>query len=585
MPSRTGPVHVATTTRQYKGKVYNTHLLRRTYRDEGKVKHETLGNLSHLPEHTVELIRRSLKGEVLVGVEDSFEIVRSLPHGHVAAVLGTLRRLGLPSVLSARRTRERDLVIAMIVARVLEPLSKLATSRGLVEETASSSLGSTLELGRVDEEELYGAMDWLLSRQGRIENALAEQHVSEGSLVLYDISSAYLEGRHCPLGRLGYSRDGKNGKLQIEFGLLCNAEGCPVAVEVFEGNTADPKTLAPAVEKLRARFGFNRVVLVGDRGLITSARIREDLKPSQAFDWITALRAPAIAQLLREGSLQLSLFDEKDLVEIDSSDYPGERLVVCRNPLLAQERARKRQELLEATEKELNKIVEATQRPTRRLRGKDRIGLRVGRVLGRYKMGKHFRLNITEESFTYEREQEQIEQEAMLDGLYVVRTSVPEQMMSKEEVVRSYKQLSRVERAFRCLKGVDLKVRPIYHRLPNRVRAHVLLCMLGYYVERHMRNALAPLLFEDDDQPGAERLRVSVVAPAQRSLKAQRKATTKQTEQGTPVHSFLSLLRDLGTIVKNTLRPRATSATSFEMVTTPTPTQKKAFELLGVGWT
>jgi transposase len=585
MPSRTGPVHVATTTRQYKGKVYNTHLLRRTYRDEGKVKHETLGNLSHLPEHTVELIRRSLKGEVLVGAEDRFEIVRSLPHGHVAAVLGTVRRLGLPSVLSAKRTRERDLVIAMIVARVLEPCSKLATSRGLVEETASSSLGSTLELGRVDEEELYRAMDWLISRQGRIENALAEQHLSEGSLVLYDISSAYLEGRHCPLGRLGYSRDGKKGKLQIEFGLLCNAEGCPVAVEVFEGNTADPKTLAPAVEKLRERFGFKRVVLVGDRGLITSARIREDLKPSQAFDWITALRAPAIAQLLREGSLQLSLFDEKDLVEIESSDYPGERLVVCRNPLLAQERARKRQELLEATEKELNRIVEATQRPKRRLRGKDRIGLRVGRVLGRYKMGKHFRLNITEESFTYEREQEQIEQEAMLDGLYVVRTSVPEQMMSKEEVVRSYKQLSRVERAFRCLKGVDLKVRPIYHRLPNRVRAHVLLCMLGYYVEWHMRNALAPLLFEDDDQPGAERLRVSVVAPAQRSPKAQRKATTKQTEQGTPVHSFPSLLRDLGTIVKNTLRPRATSGTSFEMVTTPTATQKKAFELLGVGWT
>jgi transposase len=585
MPSRTGPVHVATTTRQYKGKVYNTHLLRRTYRDEGKVKHETLGNLSHLPEHTVELIRRSLKGEVLVGAEDSFEIVRSLPHGHVAAALGTVRRLGLPSVLSAKRTRERDLVIAMIVARVLEPCSKLATSRGLVEETASSSLGSTLELGRVDEEELYGAMDWLLSRQGRIENALAKQHLSEGSLVLYDVSSAYLEGRHCPLGRLGYSRDGKKGKLQIEFGLLCNAEGCPVAVEVFEGNTADPKTLAPAVEKLRERFGFKRVVLVGDRGLITSARIREDLKPSQAFDWITALRAPAIAQLLRAGSLQLSFFDEKDLVEIESSDYPGERLVVCRNPLLAQERARKRQELLEATEKELNKIVEATQRPKRRLRGKDRIGLRVGRVLGRYKMGKHFRLNITEESFTYEREQEQIEQEAMLDGLYVVRTSVPEQMMSKEDVVRSYKQLSRVERAFRCLKGVDLKVRPIYHRLPNRVRAHVLLCMLGYYVEWHMRNALAPLLFEDDDQPGAERLRVSVVAPAQRSPKAQRKATTKQTEQGTPVHSFLSLLRDLGTIVKNTLRPRATSGTSFEMVTTPTATQKKAFELLGVGWT
>jgi transposase len=538
-----------------------------------------------LPEHTVELIRRSLKGEVLVGAEDSFEIVRSLPHGHVAAVLGTLRRLGLSSVLSTRRTRERDLVMAMIVARVLEPCSKLATSRGLVEETASSSLGSTLELGRVDEEELYGAMDWLLSRQGRIEDALAKQHLSEGSLVLYDVSSAYLEGQHCPLGKLGYSRDGKKGKLQIEFGLLCNSEGCPVAVEVFEGNTADPKTLAPALEKLRKRFGFNRVVLVGDRGLITSARIREDLKRPQAVDWITALRAPAIAQLLRTGSLQLSFFDEKDLVEIEDPAYPGERLVVCRNPLLAQERTRKRQELLDATEKELNKIVEATQRPKRRLRSKDRIGLRVGRVLGRYKMGKHFRLNITEESFTYERDQEQIEQEALLDGLYVIRTSVAEEMMTSDEVVRSYKQLSRVEQAFRCLKGIDLKVRPIYHRLPNRVRAHVLLCMLGYYVEWHMRHALAPLLFEDDDPAEAERQRVSVVAPAKRSPKAQRKATTKQTEQGTPVHSFSSLLKNLGTIAKNTLRPRATSGASFEMVTTPTSTQKKAFELLRVGWT
>jgi hypothetical protein len=356
-------------------------------------------------------------------------------------------------------------------------------------------------------------------------------------------------------------------------------------VEVFEGNTADPKTLAPALEKLRQRFGFQRVVLVGDRGLITSARIREDLKPTQAVDWITALRAPAIAQLLREGSLQLSLFDEKDLVEIEGPAYPGERLVVCRNPLLAQERARKRQELLAATEKQLNKIVEATQRPKRRLRGKDRIGLRVGRVLGRYKMGKHFRLNITEESFTYEREQDQIEQEAMLDGLYVIRTSVPEKMMSKEDVVRSYKQLSRVERAFRCLKGIDLKVRPIYHRLPNRVRAHVLLCTLGYYVEWHMRNALAPLLFQDDDQLGAENLRLSIVAPARRSPKAQSKAMTKQTEQGTPVHSFSSLLRDLGTVAKNTLRHRATSGTNFEMVTTPTTTQKKALDLLGVGWT
>jgi len=445
-----------------------------------------------------------------------------------------------------------------------------------------SSLGEMLGLSSVDEDELYKAMDWLLVRQARVEKALAEKHLSEGSIVLYDVTSTYFEGRHCKLAKLGYSRDGKPGKLQIVFGLLCSAEGCPVAVEVFEGNTADPKTLGQQIEKLQKRFALKRVVLVGDRGLITSARIREELKPSGSIDWITALRAPAIRQLVREGSLQPSLFDEKNLAEIVDPAYPGERLVVCRNPLLAEERTRKRQELLEATERELKKVADATRRSKNPLRGKENIGVRLGRVLGRYKMGKHFRLKIMEDGFEYEQKSEQIKQEAALDGFYVIRTNVTAERLSSEDAVRSYKQLSLVERAFRCLKGVDLKVRPIYHRLAERVRAHVLLCMLAYYVEWHMRRALAPILFEDDDKAAGEQVRSSVVAPAQRSARADHKAKTKQTEQGEPVHSFETLLKDLATIVKNRIRPLTTEAVSFEAVTTPTALQKRALDLLGI---
>jgi len=491
-----------------------------------------------------------LKGETLVAPEDAFEIVRTRPHGHVAAVLGTLRRLGLERLLSRERSRERDLAEAMIVSRIIDPRSKLATARGLGEETLFSSLGEVLGVEEAEVDELYEAMDWLLARQERIEAGLAKRHLSEGTLVLYDVSSTYFEGRRCPLARLGYPRDGNKGKLQIVFGLLCSMKGCPVAVEVFEGNTGDPTTVGRQIEKIRGRFDLKRVVLVGDRGMITDARIREDLKSVEGLSWITALRAPAIRKLVSEGSLQLSMFDERDLAEIRSDRYPGERLIVCRNPLLADERRRKREELLEATEKELRKILEATTRSKRRLMGKEKIGVRVGRMVGRFKMGKHFRLDIAEESFRYERNTESIAAEAALDGIYVVRTDVPEEMLNAEESVRAYKGLSRCERAFRSYKSVDLKVRPIHHRLEDRVRAHVFLCMLAYYVEWHMRETLCEILFDDHDKAAGEARRHSIVSPAKRSPAAEAKAHMKRTEEGLPVHSFQSLLKDLATLAK-----------------------------------
>jgi transposase len=427
-------------------------------------------------------------------------------------------------------------------------------------------------------------MDWLLARQSRIETALAGRHLAEGSLVFYDVSSTWFEGRHCPLARLGHARDGKRGKLQIVFGLLVNAEGCPVAVEVFSGDTGDPKTLASQVAKLRERFGLKRLVLVGDRGMITDARIREDLQGVEGLSWITALRAPAIQELVRQGSLQLSLFDEKDLAEISSPDYPDERLIVCKNPLLAEERARKRKDLLRATEKGLDAIVEATHRKKGRLKDPQKIAFRIGKVLGRFKVGKHFLLHVTEEGFRHERDAESIAREAALDGFYVIRTSVPAEALSSQEAVRAYKGLSRAERAFRSLKTVDLKVRPINHRLADRVRAHVFLCMLAYYVEWHVRRALAPLLFDDEHPEEGEARRASVVAPAQRSSSALEKALTKRTEEGLAVHSFQSLLRDLATVTKNRVRPRALAAASFDLIATPTPLQRRAFELLGVDY-
>jgi hypothetical protein len=586
MPTRSGAVHVATTTRRYKDTVYTSHLLRRTYREGGKVRHETLGNISHLPPDLIEIIRHALRGEAYVPASEAFEITRSLPHGHVAAVLATLHKIGLDQILASRRCAERDLVVAMIVERVIDAASKLATARGLSAATASSSLGSELGIDVVDEEQLYAAMDWLVKRQSRIETKLAAKHLDDGCLVLYDVSSSYYTGRHCSLARYGHSRDRRKGFPQIVYGLLCNRQGCPVAVEVFAGNTGDPTTLETQIEKIRGRFGIGRVVLVGDRGMITEARIREELRPAEGLEWISALRGPAIRKLAEDGLVQPSLFDERDLAEISSSDYPGERLVACRNPLLAEERARKREDLLRDTEKELDRIVAATLRERRPLRGKDRIALRVGKVIDRRKMAKHIRLGITETGFSYERDREGIAAEAALDGIYIIRTSVAEEEFAADEVVRAYKDLSHVKNAFRSLKTVDLKVRPIYHRLPNRVRAHVFLCVLAYYVEWHMRRALAPILFDDDDKEFAESLRTSIVAPARRSPKAESKAQTKCTKEGEPVHSFRSLLKDLATLTKNQVHSPAASKTGaaaeFEMLTTPTPSQRRAFELLEI---
>ncbi len=560
-------------------------LLREGWREGPRTRKRTLANLTDWPPAQIEALRAVLKGDYHgLAPAGGFSIERTRPHGHVAAVLGTLRRLKLDTLIAPTRGPEREAVLAMIVARVLEPRSKLATARELGAATLSSTLGELLELSDGDEEQLYRAMDWLLPRQGKLEQALAKRHLSDATLALYDVSSTYFEGHCCPLARYGYSRDGKRDKLQIAFGLLTNAEGCPVAVEVFEGNTADPTTLSSAIAKLRQQFALKRVVMVGDRGMITSARIRDEFDPAGGLDWITALRAPQILQLVQGGTLQLSLFDQRDLAEITDPAYPGERLIACRNPLMAEQRARKRNELLAATERQLNDIAAATRRTRNPLRGKARIALRVGSLLGRYKMRKHFRLTIEETSFACARDDASITREAALDGIYVVRTSVAATALASEEAVRAYKRLAQVERAFRSLKSVDLKVRPIHHRLEDRVRAHVLLCMLAYYVEWHMREALAPMLFDDDDPAAAEAARRSVVAPAQRSPRAQRKAATKLTDEGSPVHSFRTLLSDLATVAKNRILPTTKQPVTFDLITTPTRLQQHAFDLLGVNY-
>ena len=556
-------------------------LLREGWRENGQVKKRTLANLTKWPPQKIDALRRVLRNEPLVGREDAFDIQRSLPHGHVAAVLGTLRTLRLDRAIAGAESPERQRTLAMIVARILDPASKLATARGLAEATARDSLTETLALGETDEDDLYAAMDWLLERQGTIERRLARRHLKDGALVLYDLTSVYLEGRRCELGQRGYSRDGRRGKLQIEFGLLCNAEGCPVAVEVFDGNTADPVTVGAQIDKLKRRFGFSKVVLVGDRGMLTEARIRDDVKPA-GLDWISALRGPAVRSLVESGAVQMSLFDATGLIEVRSPEYPGERLMVCRNPLLAEERARKREELLEATEALLDPIVAATKREKRRLKGADKIGVRVGKVIGRYKMAKHFELHIEEDSFGYLRKPESIAAEAALDGLYVVRTSLTEGELDAEDTVRAYKRLSAVEQAFRSLKTVDLKVRPIFHRTAERVRAHVLLCMLAYYVEWHMRARLGPLLFDDHDPGSVQAARTSIVGPAQVSEAAKAKARSKRTAAGQPVHSFRTLLGDLATIVKNRVVPQVPGAEPFEVLTRPTALQREAFRLLGV---
>ncbi len=556
-------------------------LLRESYREGGKVKKRTLANLSALPPEAIEAIRATLRGQTLLPAEEAFRILRARPHGHVAAVLGTMRELGMAELLSSRSHRERDLVLAMIAARVIEPCSKLATARALGRDTLSNSLGEVLGVEEADADDLYEALDWLGRGQGRIEEKLAKRHLGDGQLILWDVTTVPFESRTCALAAYGRPKRGASER-QVLFGLLTTAEGVPVAVEVFAGNTGDPATVASAVERLQESFGLKRVVVVGDRGMLTEARITEDLKP-RALDWITSLRAPTIRKLWREGPLQLSLFDEQDLAEITSPDFPGERLVACKNPLLARDRARKRGELLAVTEEKLEAVVDATRRQKRPLRGKDRIGVRVGRVLARSKMGKHFRYEITEEAFTFERDEGSIAEEAALDGIYVLRTSVGAERLGSEDVVRAYKRLSRVERAFRICKDFALEVEPIRHRRVDRVRAHVFLCMLAYYVRLHMEQALAPILFTDHEPESAEARKPSVVAPAIRSEAALRKTRRKHTEDGLPVHSFRSLMSDLATLTKNTVRMGDT-AVEFTQYARPTELQERAFQLLDVSY-
>jgi len=558
-------------------------LLRQSYREDGKVRKRTLANLSKLPDDAIEGLRILLKGGTAISsLESAFDIQRSLPHGHVAAVLGTLKNIGLESLISERASRQRALVTAMIVARIIDPASKLATARGLSTDTCNSTVCEILKVQDASADELYEAMDWLSERQAEIEQRIAAKHLCEGSLILYDVTSTYFEGTTCPLAQYGYSRDKKRGKLQIIFGLLCNAAGCPIAVEVFEGNVNDATTLSPILAKVRTRFGIQRLVLVGDRGVLTSARIEEELKGVEGLDWITALRAPQIRELVEQEAIQLSLFDQKDLAAIQSPDYPGERLIACRNPFLAQERAATREALLQATEKELDKIVAATNRSKRRLTGAEKIGVRVGKIINRYSVAKHFNLEITDNSFSYQRNSEKIAAEANLDGMYVIRTSVSESILDDPSTVRAYKSLSQVEQAFRCYKTIDLKVRPIYHRLAHRVRSHVFLCLLAYYVEWHMRERLAPLLFEEEEwlEPLES---TSVVVPNKSETPARRKASTKRNSECFPVQSFRTLLTNLATITKNRVQPKLGGVSvSFDKLTIPSSLQQKAFDLLEV---
>ena len=557
-------------------------LLRESYREAGKVKNRTLANLSSWPEAKVEALARVLKGQPppAAPLHEAFEITRSLPHGHVAAVLGTARQLGLDELIDPAPSRHRDLVVAMAVAQVIAPDSKLAIARGLRDATAASSLGQILHLGSCDEDDLYAAMDYLQDRQEQIQDALAARHLAGGSLVLYDVSSAAFEGRTCPLGAIGHPKDGVRGRLQIIYGLLTSPDGIPVAIEVFKGNTGDPATVAAQVTKVKDRFGITKVVLVGDRGMLTAARLREDVRPAK-LDWITALRAPQVKALVRDGDLQLTLFDQTDLAEITSPDFPGERLVACKNPFLEAERARKRESLLAATEAGLEKIAAACARARRPLRGTDTIAVRADRVLARRKVAKHFRIDVGGDHLSYARNQDSIAAEAALDGIYVLRTSVAASDLDSREIVSSYKALAQVERAFRAF-NTDLDIRPIRHRTENRVRAHVFLRMLSYYLSWHIQARLAALLFTDDDKPAAQAARPSPVAPAARSPRALAKAATKHTPGDLPVHSLATLLTDLGTICLNTITPADPALPRFRLITTPTAVQRHAFELLGV---
>jgi len=568
MTRRHGAVHVVTTSRTYKGSVYHTHLLRRSYREGGRVRNETVGNLSHLPAHIIDLVRRALHNEAIIPL-DQFEIVRSTPHGAVQAVLTTMDRLGIDRVLGSRPCPEADRVRAMVAARVLEPHTKLATTRWWQTCTLADELG----VADATEDDLYRAMDWLVARQPRIEQQLAARHLAAGGLVLYDLTSTYMTGTHCPLAKRGYSRDDRRNSLQVNFGLIANADGCPVAVDVYDGNVADPSTFLPQVAKVRERFGLSDVVFVGDRGMIADKAI-DELRTQPGVGWITALKTSQIRALLGE-PLQLGLFDERNLVAFTHPDYPGERLVACRNPALAVRRAEKRQALLEATTVELTKVQAMVARG--RLRRREDIGVRVGRVINKYQVAKHFSLTIRDGHFTFTRRTARIEAEAALDGIYIIRTNLPKRRLSDAAAVRAYKRLARVERAFRTLKSIDLQVRPIHHWLPDRVRSHIFLCVLAYYVEWHMREAWRPMLFADEHAPVPR----DPVAPAHRSVSADHKAARHATADGQPVHSFRTLLGTLTTIVRNHCRTRtAPDGPTFAVTTTATDAQRHALDLL-----
>ena len=558
-------------------------LLRESYREAGKVCKRTLANLSCLSAEVVEGLRVLLRGGVAVAsAQEVFSVERSLPHGHVAAVLGAARGSGAAVWFGSAPKALQPLLLAMLVARVIEPASKLATHRMLHDDTANSSLGRVLGVGQCSADDLYRALDWLHDAQGAIERRLARRHLVGSTLVLYDLTSTWLTGRCCELAARGHSRDGKRDDPQIVFGLICTERGCPIAVEVFKGNTADPATVGTQVTKLKQRFGIERIAWVGDRGMLTTARIEQVLKP-EGMDWISSLRAPQIAQLAAEhGPLQASLFDQRNLIELTGEQFPGERLVVCRNPLLAEERARKRGELLRSTEAALDKIVQATQRQRRRLHGKAAIALRVGRVIQRFRMAKHFEIEIAETSFSYQRKAEAIAAEAALDGLYVIRTSLAAAQLDAGAAVAAYKSLAHVERAFRSIKTVDMQVRPVFHYSEQRVRAHVFLCMLAYYVQWHMRERLKPMLFDDEHLDEASASRASPVTKAVRSAHAKAKDASKLADDALPLHSFRTLLQDLGTLAYNITHTSLNPEAKIILTTQPTPLQAKAFKLLGL---
>ncbi|MDJ0605061.1 IS1634 family transposase [Microcystis sp. M53602_WE12] len=553
-----------------------------SYREGDQVKKRTLANLSKLPDDIIENLKLALKGATLSmteGIPNHFEVIRSLPHGHVMAILETIKKLGLDKIISEKSSRIRNLVVAMIVARIINPKSKLATARGFNSETGSQSLGQLLDLEKADEDELYNALDWLLEKQEKIEKHLAIKHLESGTLVLYDVTSTYLEGNGCELGKYGYNRDKKKGKTQIVFGLLCSAKGCPIAVEVFEGNTSDGATLGGQIEKVRKGWGIENVVWVSDRGILTNSKIKELVKPLEGLDYITGLTKPQIRKLAEVEVIQLGLFDQVNLVEFESEDYPDERLIACRNPFIAQKNQLQREALLEAVEKELDLIVQATQREKRALKGQDKIALRVGKVLNQFKVNKYYNLEITEEGFSYQRKLELIAQETALDGVYVLRTSLESTLMDAATTVKAYKSLSQVEEAFRCYKSIDLKVRPIYHYKGDRVKAHIFLCMLAYYVEWHLKQCLAPLLFEDEEIDDGS---LNVIK-ASRSESAQSKERKKRNQENFPVHSFRTLLEDLGTICLNTVECTIREGSyRFSKITRPTQLQQKALDLLGV---